>query len=205
MAVEQTRSQNRTVRSRRSAEASDLAANREEHGGRGQSGRRVRGDGREVAIDAAPSAAIASRSFLRWPTIVTPRSFKSSDVTLGRSSPSIALYAKHGSVLSETEVLEPSRDVHGRPQSARWDNRLRLVVCKASANTGATHGALMSICAQPSPPGGIRFLEASRPFMCPSGRAPKGAIRRVRRNPFPMTGNCAFETFEATPRMDVLC
>ena len=36
-------------------------------------------------------AAIASRSFRRWPTIVTPRSFRSSAVRLKRISPSIAL------------------------------------------------------------------------------------------------------------------
>ena len=58
------------------------------------------------------------------------------------------IIAKHRFVLSETEVLEPGRDVHGRLQSARWDNRLRLVVCKASANTGeSARRANVHLCA----------------------------------------------------------
>ena len=39
-------------------------------------------------------------------------------------------------VLPETEVLEPGRDVHGRLHSARWDNRLRPLVCKAGTDSG---------------------------------------------------------------------
>ena len=39
-------------------------------------------------------------------------------------------------VLPETEVFEPGRDVHARLHSVRWDNRLRLLLCKAGANSG---------------------------------------------------------------------
>ena len=45
-----------------------------------------------------------------------------------------SVVAERRFVLSETEVLEPGCDVHGRLHSARWDTRLRLVVCKASSN-----------------------------------------------------------------------
>jgi hypothetical protein len=88
-------------------------------------------------LDPAPSAAIASRSFRRWPTIVTPRSFKSSasqgreDVALDR------VVSERRFVLPETEVLEPGRDVHGRLHSAKWDHLLRFVVCKASTVSDA--------------------------------------------------------------------
>jgi len=46
------------------------------------------------------------------------------------------IVAERGVILFETEVLEPRRDVHGRLHSARWDDRLRMVICKASTNCG---------------------------------------------------------------------
>jgi hypothetical protein len=47
-------------------------------------------------------------------------------------------------VLPETEILEPGRDVHGRLQSAGWDNRLRPVVCKASIKSGRSNSNVRS-------------------------------------------------------------
>ena len=52
------------------------------------------------------------------------------------------VFAERRFVLPETEVLEPGRDVHGRLQSAEWDNHLGPVVCKASTSSrpGRTAG-----------------------------------------------------------------
>ena len=46
------------------------------------------------------------------------------------------IVAERRFVLPETEILEPSRDVHGRLHSASRHNRLRPIVCRASTNFG---------------------------------------------------------------------
>jgi hypothetical protein len=56
--------------------------------------------------------------------------------------------AERGFVLPETQVLEPGRDVHGRLHSARWDNRLRPVVCKASPKPGRSNNNVRRWCFQ---------------------------------------------------------
>ena len=77
------------------------------------------------------------RSLRRWPTIVTPRSFKSSAVRLAvRRSPSIALSRNAASYCPRPRFLSQARDVHGRLQSAGWDNHTRPAVCKASTSSG---------------------------------------------------------------------
>ena len=73
----------------------------------------------------------------------------------------------------ETEILEPGRDVHGRLHSARWDNRLRPVVCKASTNSGGGQTA-MSVDGEPNA-FNLRPLScAYRPFTGPVPKRSNG-------------------------------
>jgi hypothetical protein len=66
--------------------------------------------------------------------------------------------------LPETEVLEPGRDVHGRLHSARPDQLVRLVVCKATTNRRRADGGPV---AQPSHFANDRIPAAHRPFLSP--------------------------------------
>jgi hypothetical protein len=79
-------------------------------------------------------------------------------------------------VLPETEILEPGRDVHGRLQSAGWDNHTRPVVCKASTSSwrGRTAGQCPSM-AQPTPSAGLRFLAFPNPVTRSILHGSKGA------------------------------
>ena len=80
-------------------------------------------------------------------------------------------------VLPETEILEPGRDVHGRLQSAGWDNHTRPAVCKASTSSGRglTAGQCPSM-AQPTPSAEDRFLDGSARSSDRPCRAAKGRI-----------------------------
>jgi len=62
-----------------------------------------------AATDAsAPSAAMASRSLRRWPTKVTPRSFRSSAVRLGSTLSSISLSRNAGALRSRPKSCSHS-------------------------------------------------------------------------------------------------
>ena len=76
------------------------------------------GRGRRASAErSAParSAAIASSSLRRWPTAATPSSFRSSAVSLGRTSASTSLSRNACSYWLKPEPAQPSRDVHLRP------------------------------------------------------------------------------------------
>ena len=61
---------------------------------------------------SAPKAAIAASSLRRWPTEVTPRSFRSSAVSSRSTSPSIALSRNAGAYCSKPQPAQPRRYVH---------------------------------------------------------------------------------------------
>ena len=107
-----------TVIGRRSASAPISAA----FGRRRQAGQSAGGpaaSGGRTGLDVASRAAIASRSFRRWPTIATPMSFRSSAVS--RQEVAVdRVVAESRFVLAETEVLEPGRDVHVASTQRDW-------------------------------------------------------------------------------------
>jgi hypothetical protein len=105
-AVEPTRSQNITVRWRRSAASlRDLSiARRASRGG-------------TFVFASARRAAMASRSFRRCPTIPTPKSFKSSAVKAGRTVSSIS-FSRNAAFRGQGPAAN-SRRPSSRPYSGR--------------------------------------------------------------------------------------
>ena len=80
----------------------------------GRRGRGRLGDFRRTAPSEAESSEIAVSILRRCPTTVTPRSFRSSAVSVGRMSPSISLSRKAASYCSRPRPRSHCSDVHGR-------------------------------------------------------------------------------------------
>jgi hypothetical protein len=101
-AVEPTKSENITVTWRRSAAVSlDGNAGAVKEGSEGAG-----------AVFALVSSAIASKSFLRWPTAVTPKSLTSSAVSFGRTVSSTPFSRKAASTVRDPVTCPDSSD-HG--------------------------------------------------------------------------------------------
>ena len=135
MVVEPTRSQNMTVRCRRSAESSESLL-----GGSGEGCCPVRSEDNGRA-----SAAIAASSLRRCPTLVTPSSLRSSPVSCGRTSASTALSRNAVSYYPRPRLL--SQAATSTVASTERDGLLACVLyLQTSTNSGhGSNGELMSV------------------------------------------------------------
>jgi nucleotidyltransferase substrate binding protein (TIGR01987 family) len=74
---------------------------------------------------SAPSAAMASSNLRRWPIATTPISLRSSDVSFGSTSPSIAFARNAGSYWGSPKTLQPISNFHVRKPPREpivWDS-----------------------------------------------------------------------------------
>ena len=111
-AVEPTKSENITVTWRRSARSSGCALGALDVVAASTDG--------VLPLASARRAAMASSSLRRCPSAVTPSSFRSSAVRLGRTVSSISFSRNAASYFSEAQAPQPDHNVHDGAHNQWW-------------------------------------------------------------------------------------